>query len=507
MKYIIFFMFMLLSLSGCGGHGNKVNNKTEQLSSSNIQSQVSTLATSNTGIENNKTTEKLETPLKNKQLEIEKVITIYIHGYDQVGYKKDGIYGSDNSLDDNAKVASFMGFSTLYEQSNSAIGNNILVSTQYYGNKAPDYYTQQDIKDIENAGIGIPRYALIIAKYAKHIMKEKSAKKINFLSASMGSLVTRYMIEKNLENLASDKKIAKWLSMEGVIQGNYAASKKNLVKLVNIFEKQSPDVKQMSYTWIEKNLGTRNIGESPYYKDILIGFETSTKDDALDSLLSTWLVLNDKFRPNDGYQVARDTYFRIDNKENMFHSLPPTHTYFHDNHIELAKNKAAWAQAISFLTSKKRVKITLTKATINDIHEKKLKIGIISHDFKPAEIVFSSNIISPILNDLWSIKDPIDERVLSGGALPIYKYKNSGETQIINQELFNDFINPKEDLLTLNINAYEIDRDIKYNMHEITGKKIENLGADRLDIPIKNGSYPISAKDWEAEVKVEVFEY
>jgi hypothetical protein len=328
----------------------------------------------------------------------------------------------------------------------------------------------------------------------------------------MGSLVTRYLIEKNLENMASNKQIKKWLSIEGVIRGNYAASNKNLVKLVDLFEKQSPDVEHMSYQWIEANLGDPAIGNSPYYKDIIIGFETSTKDNALDGILSAWLLLNDKFRPNDGYQVARDTYFKIDDTDKRFNLLEPTHTYFHDNHIDLANNKSAWVEAVSFLTSKKRVKITLTKATINDIHEDKSKIKIMgitagSHDFRPAEVVFSSSIVSPKINDLWSVETPIDERALSGGALPIHKYQSNGETKIVNQELFNDFIVSSEDILKLNLNAYEIDQYLKYNMYELTGKKTEDLGAGTINLPIKNGTYQLSTEDWNAEIKVEVFEY
>ena len=365
MKYIIFFIFLLLSLSGCSGSGDKASGNKEQITPLNITSQTNDLPTLSTSLStlstntNQSVNPEVIVETKNQEIttsienQIEKVITIYIHGYDQIGYKREGTYGNDDFLKENAEVAKFLGFSTLYEQSSSDLGNNILVATPYYGNQAPDYYTQQDIKDIENIGIGIPRYALIVAKYAKYIMAKSNAQKINILSVSMGSLITRYMIEKNLENIAGDKKIAKWLSIEGVIRGNYAASNKNLIGLVSIFEKQSPDVEHMSYNWIEKNLGSRDIGTSTYYKDIVIGFETSTKDTALEGILSIWMTLHDKFRPNDGYQVARDTYFQINTTNNMFHSLPPTHSYFHDNHINLADNKAAWIQAVSFLTSKK----------------------------------------------------------------------------------------------------------------------------------------------------------
>ena len=88
----------------------------------------------------------------------------------------------------------------------------------------------------------------------------------------MGSLVTRWLIEKNLENLSSDKKIEKWISVEGVVRGNYALSQVSSSSIMNLFFTNSPETEHMKYNWIKENLNSSpNEMNSPYYDDILVG--------------------------------------------------------------------------------------------------------------------------------------------------------------------------------------------------------------------------------------------
>ena len=260
----------------------------------------------------------------------ENTVTIYIHGFSKKGFERVGVYGGNDTLNENAELASFVGFSVDYKGADSNFDDNILVSTSYYGNQSPDYYTEQDVRDIESVtaqyGGGIPRYAMIVAKYARHIMTESGATKVNFLSASMGSLVARWLIEKNMENLSGEQKIAKWLSIEGVVGGNYAASDSALVNAAAFYEEQSPEVEHMSYNWVDANFGNRSIGESPYYAGIQLGFESSTKDDEFFGILSSYLIYLGTFYPNDGYQLVQDTYFDISNQADMYRSLPPVHS-------------------------------------------------------------------------------------------------------------------------------------------------------------------------------------
>lgn len=433
----------------------------------------------------------------------ENAVTIYIHGFSKKGFERVGVYGENDALNANAELASFVGFSVDYKGADSNFDDNILVTTSYYGDQSPSYYTEQDIRDIESVtaqyGGGIPRYAMIVAKYARHIMAESGATKVNFLSASMGSLVARWLIEKNMENLSGEQKIAKWLSIEGVVGGNFAASDPALVNAAAFYEKQSPEVTHMSYSWVDANFGNRAIGSSPYYATIQLGFESSTKDDALFGILSSYLIYLGIFYPNDGYQLVKDTYFDISNQAYMYRSLPPVHSYFYDNHTGIKNNPAAWTQASIFFTSGTRVKVTLTQMTIVDIHEDAEPL--------PAEIVFASTIHSPILNQSAGITNAIDRRALESGVLPIHAYSENGSSNAVNQVLFDGFVKAGENTLRLTLSIHEIDNSVKYNIEETQNKKIDDLGTDVIEIPLQNSTHSISSGDWNGEVRVEVFAY
>ena len=273
MKYILYIVLVITFL-GCGGGDSDTKNKETTLTTNSSPQKAIEKPQTNTP--------EIILPPKT-----DKTVTIYIHGYSKSGYKRDGVYGNDNYDEMIDTIVDMTGFDTTtnYDKNNFS---NIIAITPYYGSIAPNYYTPKDIQEINDIGEGIPRYALIIAKYAKHIMKETGADKVNLLSVSMGSLVSRYLIEKDLEHLSSNKKISKWLSLEGVIKGNIAASGDNLLSLISNFEAQPIDVEHMSYAWINNHLDTN----SPYYNDIQIAFESSTKDNASKGLLSLWLRSN-----------------------------------------------------------------------------------------------------------------------------------------------------------------------------------------------------------------------
>jgi pimeloyl-ACP methyl ester carboxylesterase len=260
-------------------------------------------------------------------------VTIYVHGFDPSGYKKSGVFGTDEVESFFNDIPTFLGLPTIANQEDKN-KPNVVSSTTYYGDTAPEYYTKLDEQEVADKAEGIPRYALILAKYAKHLLQRTGAKQVNFISGSMGALVTRYMIEKDLENLASTKKIARWMTIEGVLNGNYAASKSKLFKIIDYVDDFSIDTEHMKYKWIESQFNApRSLGQSPYYKDILIGHESSTKDDAKEHAL-TWLMLSrGQFQPNDGYQALSDTYFYNILEPYRFYGQNPTHSFLHENHL------------------------------------------------------------------------------------------------------------------------------------------------------------------------------
>jgi hypothetical protein len=170
-------------------------------------------------------------------------------------------------------------------------------------------------------------------------------------------------------------------------------------------------------------------------------------------------------------------------------------------HTSLDKRDSAWAYASTFLTSSKRVKITLLEATLEDLHEDKLAFKSIL----PAEVVFQSRVYSPKAMSKWGFSGAIDERLVDGYYLPIQKYKNEGEAKVVNQTLFDSVVLDDESELRLDVTPYELDREFMYGVREITGHGCkESLEDATVTLPLEDGIYDIRSNEWSGRVKVEV---
>ena len=464
----LFFSILLFTiLLGCGSSKDS-NKKATLLKETSINKSLIT-------------TEK-------KPIKYKRELTFYIHGYDKDGEKSHRVFGDDEYDPILDKIRQFGEFKTTQNYPKHG-DTNIVALTSYYGDTPPAYYTNKDIKDIQNAPKGIPRYSLIVAKSIKHLLKETNTSKINIISVSMGSLVARYMIEKDLEHLSSNKLFKSWISLEGVIAGNIATSQDRLLNIVNSIEKQPTEVKQMKYSWIKREFGSTHHSNSPYLKDIKIAFESST-DDRLNQRAITLLT----GKPNDGVVSVDDSYF----SDNPY--IYP-HAYFHQTHFSLTDKKEAWGYVATFLSSNRRVKIRLKDATIYNLHENKTFVK----DFKPAEIVFASKVYSPKAMDKWGIDGAIDERVLDSHILKIFKYYKEDENRSTDLNIFDSYVLNDEDSLEIEITPYELDYEPFYNLYEITGHKDhQKLDTFKTTIPLKNGIYDISLGEWSGELEIKV---
>lgn len=498
MKNFMVFLLLLLSLNGCGSD-----------SKSSLRNVGNTAVS---GVSDTITEEEFES---NRTHNPNETVTVYVHGFSPNGADRSGVYGADKKEGFFNDIPSFIALPTINnEEDVNKI--NVFAATTYYGDTPPDYYTPEDIAEIETItaehGGGIPRYAMIVAKYAKHLLDRTGAKQVNFVSASMGALVSRYMIEKNLENLASEKKIARWLTIEGVLNGNYAASKDELIDIVKLFEPSNIDVKHMNHDWVSRNISpSRKIGTSPYYKDILIGHETSTSDRIQSEALTALLLINGQYEPNDGYQVVSDTYFQNIPEAYRFEGQLPTHTYFHETHLGIKDKKGAWAEIATFITSNKRVKLTLEKAKVTNIQERDKKLfGKTIYKKLPAEIVFSSKIYSPEVKNRWKINDEISNIDIHGAVPSVVKYRYNGEQKNVNQVLFDDFVLDNEKELQVALDVKEIDGDIRYAVYEslrFRDHDYDNIGTDKVTVPLKDGVYSFSNGAFSYTIKVEMINY
>ena len=433
--------------------------------------------------------------------------TIVVHGFDPDGADLEGVFGADQWDETWDSIAEMAGLPNI-GQPDGIFQPNVIAATTYYGSTPPDYYTSQDLADIESItaewGGGIPRYAAIVAKYAEFVMERSGAEQVNFLSGSMGSYVVRWLIEKDVENLASDVKIARWFSLAGVVSGNWAASNDLALDLNDLFGTPSIDIDQMNYAWCEENVHSpRTEADSPFYGNILVGMLGTVNLD--DGYLTTILELEGEPQANDGVVTLADSYFHTITPQSQFLGKNPTMSQYYETHESMLDCQGIWYQSVNFLTGKKRVTVKIVSAQVNDINEPDDPWW----DFTPAEIVFQSQAFSPIVAGM-GIENPLSIRHREYINAPMRYFNEDGETQNFEQIIYDDFLTTDETVLEIELWAEEVDWDENYDLTETIGygNPIDDMGGDWMTVSVEqSGNYTFSVADWNCNIEVEVFEY
>jgi hypothetical protein len=438
-----------------------------------------------------------------------RTITVFVPGFDPDGSSQSGPFGIDVLDPLITNLADLAGLPDINTPGDEYLPS-VVLATDYYGDLPPAYYDAQDYVDLDDVmatwGGGIPRYALVIAKYARFAMDRAGADQVNFVSASMGGLVARWLIENDSDGLASEGRIARWLSLEGVISGNWAASNNVLMFLWDLFGTPSIDVDHMRYDWIQEHIQSpRTHADSPFYGDILLGMERSTRDSANDGLLSDAMWLLEDWEPNDGVQAVGDMYFHTISSQSRFLAQTPVMPWFHVNHYEIAQEQPAWLQIGNFITGNCRVRVTLTEVNLHDPHEP----DDWWWDWMPAEVVFDTEVRSPAAEVDHDITGSIGTLGYDGGASPIHPIVARDTWQSVEHVFFDDFTTPSESILDVTLGAWEVDWDDRYDMSELLGGSEtfdDHTETISIDVP---GTFhrEFSAGDWSGRLRIEVIAY
>jgi len=435
--------------------------------------------------------------------------TLYVLGYDPAGAGRQGVYGDDRHEPLADSIAALAGLPTSDDPS-GPLPPNVVAGSNYYGDVAPSYYSADDVAEIAAVtsawGGGVPRYALIVAKHARRILERSGAQQINFVSASFGSLIVRWLIEQDVEGLASEGRIARWLTVEGLVAGNWAASHDDLVGLLDLLGPTPIDLDHMRYEWIEAHLhAPRTEAAHPAYAGILIGQVVSTDDRYNSAALRSAMLAYKEYQPNDGVQGIDDARFHTVTAAARFAGLPPTLTVFHATHPGLRSWRGAWAEAATFLTARRRVTVRVTSAQVTNLREPQQPFW----DWRPAEVVFESRVSSPAAEARWALTQPLSAYVKEGAAAPLRRYQNQGETQQLDHVVFDDLVDPKETELRVDLHAFEVDYDLRYGVVEtLQTPYFDDLGGGTLVVStLTPGTYALAASDWNCQVSVSVFDY
>ena len=434
--------------------------------------------------------------------------TIYVGGFNNSGAGAHGTFGVDGSEALLDSIAALVGAPVAHGE--ASLPTNAAATAVYYGDTPPPYYGPADVDELAQVttrwGGGVPRYALILSKYARELLRRSGARQVNFVSGSFGSLIVRWLIEKDVAGLASSGSIARWLSVEGLLDGNWAASHEDLAEIVPFVDPFSIDVEQMGYDWVTANVHSpRTEADNPLYAGILLGELASTNDAYENGLLTDFMLAARDWQPNDGLQLVSDSQFQAVSARSELLGLPPTLGLLRSNHFDVKDNRGGWADMATFLTQRRRVAIVVTDVTLKDISEPTYWYW----DWRPAEVVVESRVTSPAVAARWGIGDPLTVREKEGGVAPLHRFYNSGEHQRVTDLLFDGMVLPEESTLRLDLHAEEIDYDWRYNVHEtVTPPFYDELGAGSISVStLAPGTYTFDAPKWSCVVAVQEYDY
>jgi len=434
--------------------------------------------------------------------------TVFVGGFASVGASRTGVFGVDGSEALLDSIAALVGVPVAHGE--AALAPNVAADMLYYGDTPPPYYTDADRAELAQVttqwGGGVPRYALIVAKYARELMRRSGARQVNIVSGSFGSLIVRWMIEKDLGALASSGAIARWLSVEGLIAGNWAASRDHLVDLIELVEPFPIDVDHMKYDWVAANIHSpRDEVDSPFYANILMGSLASTDDEYQNGALSDLMLAERDWQPNDGLQLVSDALFLHVTSRSQYLGLPPTMGLLRNNHLDIKYNRGGRADVATFLTQRRRVAIVMTDATLKNISEPTGPLW----DWRPAEVVLESRVSSPAVAARWGIHEPLSVREKEGAVAPLRRFNAAGEHQRFTELLYDGLVLPEETELRLELHAEEIDYDWRYQVLEtVTRPYYDELGSGSIMVStLAPGTYTFDAPGWSCAVAVLTYDY
>lgn len=425
--------------------------------------------------------------------------TIFVRGFDSSGATHTGVFGVDTY---DATIANLIGTLGLPLSTTAPLALNQVAYADYYGDTPPPYYTSADVAQLNTItaqyGGGIPRYAFIIAKFAREVMRRTGTNKVNIFAVSMGGLVSRWMIEKDVDGIASSGKIARWIVVEGVVCGNWACSQAGgTIRdwIQSNYDLNSIDLTHMRYDWIDANLhNPHDTTACTFFSQFETHFWLPSSD-ALNSQALTYASLE----PNDGVQLLRDTFFHNLTSPVMYLGRWPTRSAVHATHESSKQNLGIRAGIAANLTGRRRVTITLDQVYVINDHE--------SSWLGDGEFVFGVKVTSPRALQQMGVSDPIQDLRSEDHNVDYVRIPEKTSTTL-GLIWFDDLILPGETSLHLQSNVDQMNYDLVYGLTELASNSSEHLSDAVLDVStLTSGTYPIATADWRGMVTVSILDY
>jgi pimeloyl-ACP methyl ester carboxylesterase len=334
-------------------------------------------------------------------------MTVFIHGFSNspASTRAAQTYGVATPCGILGALASEFGQASRPCGDTTPTAPNQLVGVEYYGGVAPSWMSAADVAEINQYAAtggptGLQRYARVVAKFIRYQMSLSGSTHVNLVCHSMGCLLSRYVIENDLEQLASTATISRWVGCAGVVAGAQLArlfsispaiqaAADALGLSVDDFAAMNPDYVQEFAASYDHKLWS---ADSPLYAGILMHHMGATNPAVPQGGNIQLLNLNNPtYAPNDGIMFTLDEFYATTGPLALFKTpssvtLPTTHSFNYVGHIDAPSNIGFQAIAAAGLWSKRKVIVTLSSLQLQNDREYHLPDNPTEQGTPPAEI-------------------------------------------------------------------------------------------------------------------------
>ena len=455
----------------------------------------------------------------------ETTLTIWVHGF--TNKKPDDIakmtYGAVKGCSDVLESMALFGVKRpCGAGADVAKSKQHMVAVEYYGSKAPDWMTAADIATVEalpfdKGALGLPRYAHIVAKFARWRLEVSGATHVQFACHSMGCLITRHLIEHDLEGLASQQKVVRWSSHAGVVAGARLArlydnpQVQQAAKAIGLelsdFVLMNPDnVLDSTAHWDHRPYE----GNNPLWKGIWIHHTVATDPKIKQALNIALLDLNNPGdEPNDGIMYTLDEFFH-DQKASGASvtaagvALPSTRSYAYLDHMNSPEGLHAGLFSAAALFHKRKVRIVLEKLELLDDLEQDGPLDFKNAGQAPAEVAAEVAVrYNPYVLQTFGKDVLVSEQRVAHRSAEVQP-ATQGQAKSMEWLLFAGPVFDDMQSLTLDLQLLEVDWYPRFGVLEWLLDPHQLLYGAALTLPLENKVHALSNGKVKLWLRVEL---
>ena len=397
---------------------------------------------------------------------------------------------------------------------------NHLDKIEYYGAVPAPWFTQNDIDEIEQyswEGIeSLDRYSLILAKFIRHKLTVSGATHVNLTCHSMGCLVTRNMIEHDLEGLASENRFVRWTTSAGVIAGARLArlyDNPTVRDTAALFGLALADFVIMNPDYVMDHVAAwdHNLyqGNNPLFADMILHHTASCDTHIAEALNIELLELNNPTKePNDGIMYTFDTYFHYQKPEVALHTpdmreVQPTHSFLYVDHMTNPDTDGVALLMTANTFHRRKVRIRLQEIRLWDDRENHAAFDG-EHGTAPAEVVVTSKVrFNPYVletfgKDVLVHDDQIDYRT------PYMLVQDMSQVLQPNLPVFEGPVLDEMTQIQVDMKVMEVDQYDRFGLAEwLINPNVELVGFNGL-IDLSDQTFEVSSDFATITISVEV---